>query len=110
MIPTIFRSELKRWVKEWRIEMENRRVEYFATATKAKEARVDGKKSYNIVEPSDSFLETLKYTEPDFYLNIGKLLIIGCVSPISSTKAERAASGVRRLKAPYRFLSTLNKE
>ena len=57
--------------------MENRRAEYSATATKAKKAGVDGKKSYNIVEPPASFLEALKYTEPDFYPNIRQLLIIG---------------------------------
>ena len=44
-IPTIFRSESKRWVKQWRIEMENRRAEYSTTATNTKEARVNGKKS-----------------------------------------------------------------
>ena len=53
------------------------------------------------MEPADSFLEVLKYTEPDFYPNIKQLLIIGCVSPISSTEAEGAASGVSRLKTHY---------
>ena len=107
-ILTIFRSELKIWVKQWRIEMDNRRAKYSATATKAKEARVDGKKPCNIVEPPDSFLEALKYAEPDFYPNIRQLLIIGCVSPISSTETERAASDVCRLKTPYR--STMSDE
>ena len=51
--------------------MENRRAEYSATATKAKEARVDGKKLYNIVEPPDGFLEALKYAEPDFIQTSG---------------------------------------
>ena len=107
-VPAIFQSELKRWVKQWRIEMENRRAEYSATATKGKEARVNGKKPYNIVEPPDSFLEALKYAEPDFYPDIRQLLIIGCVSPTSSTKVERSASGVCRLKTPYR--STMSDE
>ena len=80
-IPTIFRSELKRWVRQWKIEMENRRAEYSATATKTKEARIDGKKSCNIVEPPDSFLEAMKYAEPDFYPKIGHLLIIRRVLP-----------------------------
>ena len=44
-VPAIFQSELKRWVKQWRIEIDNRRAEYSATATKAKEARVDEKKA-----------------------------------------------------------------
>ena len=56
------------------------------------------------MEPSDSFLEALKYTEPDFYPNIRQLLIIGCVSPISFTEAERATSGFHRLKMPYRSI------
>ena len=41
-IPTIFRSELKIRVRQWRIRMENRRAEYSATATKAKKATVAG--------------------------------------------------------------------
>ena len=36
--------------------MENRRAGHSATATKTKEARVDGKKSCNIVESPGSFL------------------------------------------------------
>ena len=95
-------------VKQWRIGMENRRAEYSATTTKPKKARVDGKKSYNIAEPPDSFLEAWKYSGLDFYPNIRQLLIIGCVSPISSTESERAASGVRRLKTLYR--STMSDE
>ena len=47
-------------------------------------------------------MEALKYTRPDFYLNITQLLIIGCVSPFISTENERAASGDHRLKTPYR--------
>ena len=82
--------------------MQNKRSEYPPTAKKAKEARVNGKKLYNIVEPPDTFLEALKYAEPDFYPNIRQLLIIECVSPISFAEAESAASGVRRLKTPYR--------
>ena len=37
-----------------------------------------------------------------FFPNIKKLLVIGCVSPIWLTVAERAASGLRRLKNPFR--------
>ena len=40
--------------------------------------------------------------DEDFFPNIRKLLTIGATSPIGSTEAERAASGVRRLKTPYR--------
>ena len=39
--------------------------------------------------------------DPDSFPNIRKLLTTGCVSPIGSTEAERAASGIRRLKTPY---------
>ena len=76
-IPSICRSELKRCVKQWGIEMKNRKIEYSAIAQKSKEALVDGKKLYNIVEPPNSFLEAFKYAEPDFYLNIRQLLIMG---------------------------------
>ena len=64
--------------------------------------------SLYIVEPPDTFLEALKYAEPDFYPNIRQLLIIGYVSPTSSTEAEHPASGVRRLKTPY--TSTMSDE
>ena len=40
--------------------------------------------------------------DPDSFPNIRTLLTIGCVSPIVLTKAERAASGIRRLKTSYR--------
>ena len=53
------------------------------------------------MEPPDSFLEALKYGEPNFYPDIRKLLIIECVSPIRSTEAERLSSGVHRLETPY---------
>ena len=42
-IPSICRSELKRCVKQWGIEMKNRKIEYSAIAQKSKEALVDGK-------------------------------------------------------------------
>ena len=90
--------------------MENRRAEHSARATKAKEACVDAKKTYNIVEPPDSFLEVLKYAEPDFYLNIGQLFTIGCISPISSTEAKHAASGVCRLKTLYHLTMSDERE
>ena len=64
--------------------------------------RADGKKAYQVVEPPDGLLDSLKLADKDFFPNIRRLLIIGCVSPIGSTEAERAASGIRRLKTPYR--------
>ena len=53
------------------------------------------------MELPDTFLETLKYAEATFYPDIRQLLIIGCVSPISSTEVGRAVSGVRRVKTPH---------
>ena len=64
--------------------------------------RADGKKAYQVVEPPDGLLDSLKLADKDLFPNIRRLLIIGCVSPIGSTEAERAASGIRRLKTPYR--------
>ena len=48
--------------------------------------------------------------DPDSFSNIRKLLTIGCVSPVSSTEAERAASGRRRLKTPYRSTMSDSRE
>ena len=53
-------------------------------------------------ESQDSFIEMLNYADCDCFPNIRILLDIGCVSPIGSTEAERAASGLRQLKTPYR--------
>ena len=39
--------------------------------------------------------------DPDSLPNIRTLLIVGCVSPIGSTEAERAVAGIRQLKTPY---------
>ena len=53
-------------------------------------------------ELQDSFIGMLNYANCDCFPNIRILLAIGCISLIESTEAERAASGVRRLKIPYR--------
>ena len=53
-------------------------------------------------EPTDSFIETLNATDKDCFPNLYKILEIACISPLASTKAERAASGIRRLKTAYR--------
>ena len=81
--PIIFRSEMKRWIS------------YCQNIEKKKK---DCEKS----EPTDSFLDATKLAYSDSFPNIRQLLTIGCISPIGSTEAERAASGVRRLKTPYR--------
>ena len=46
----------------------------------------------------------LKYVDRDCFPNMRKLLAIECISPVGLTEAERerAVSGVRRLKTPYR--------
>ena len=63
--------------------------------TETEKASKESKKS------QDSFIDILKYADRDCFLNIRIPLVIGCISPIGSTEAERAASGVRRLKTPY---------
>ena len=102
-VPTFFRSELKRWVKQWETEMEKCKKRKTEVISKSKHFRVDGKASYSVKDPPDSFLESLEVADIDCYPNIRQLLVIGCVSPIGSTEAERAASGIRRLKTPYRI-------
>ena len=73
-----FRSEMKRWVKVCKTETE--------------------KASKESKESQDSFIDMLKYVNCDCFPNIYILLAIGCISPIGSTEAERAVSGIRRLK------------
>ena len=53
-------------------------------------------------ESQDSYIDILKYAERDCFPNRRKRLAIECISPIGLTEAERAVSGVRRLKTPYR--------
>ena len=79
---SVFRSEMKRWVKFCKTETE--------------------KASKESKESQDSFIDMLKYDDHDCFLNIRILLAIGCISPTGSTEGERAASDVRRLKTPYR--------
>ena len=64
--------------------------------------RVDGKQAFVISDPPDGFIETLTFADEDFFPSVRQLLLIGATSPIGSTEAERAASGIRRLKSPYR--------
>ena len=61
--------------------------------------REDGKQQ-NQIDPTNGLLN-FDYNY-DFFPNIKKLLVIGCVSPIWFTVAESAASGLRRLKNPFR--------
>ena len=54
--------------------------------------------------PRDSFVDVLKFADVDFFTNIRirKLLLLGATSPISSSEAEKAASGIIRLKTAFR--------
>ena len=63
--------------------------------------RVDGKQQYQI-DPPDGLLETTSLADYDLFPNLKKLLVIVCIPPVGSTEADRAASGVRRLKTPFR--------
>ena len=62
--------------------------------------RVDGKQQYQ-VDPPDNILETISLVDYDLFPSVKKQLAIGCISSIESPQAERAASGVRRLKNPF---------
>ena len=97
--PIIFRSEMKRWISYCQnIEKKKKDSEKSAK----KKMRVDGSAAYQLNEPTDSFLDAIKLADPDSFPNIRQLLTIGCILPIGSTEAERAASGVRRLTTSYR--------
>ena len=47
------------------------------------------------------FVNALQMADSDSFPNIQTPLTMTCVSPIGSIDAERAASGIRRLKTPY---------
>ena len=72
---TIFRSEVKRWLKhcEYRIKPVDEQKQ---------KLRVDGKPAYQLSEPSVSFINALQMADPDSFPNIRKLLTIGCVPPM----------------------------
>ena len=53
---------------------------------------------------SDSLINALNHANSEDYPTLRSILEVGCLSPIGSTEAERAASGVRRIKTPYRSL------
>ena len=69
-----------------------------------------GKDCYMLEEPTDSLIETLNATDKDRFPNLYKILEIACLSPLASTEAERAASGIRRLKTAYRTTMTDERE
>ena len=55
-----------------------------------------------MIDTSDSLVGTLNVADIDNYPIIPKLLEIGSVSPIGLAEAERAASGIRRLRTAHR--------
>ena len=55
IVPTIFRSEFKRWVKQCETEMEQRKKRKAEVISKSKHFRIDGKNSYSVKDPPDSF-------------------------------------------------------
>ena len=115
-----FRNELKRWYKMQELEITKRDKNWQDTAAaRAKKEvvsvikkdnrkrnvepakRVDGKQQYQI-DPPDGLLETTRLADYDLFPNLKKLLVIVCIPQVQSTEADRAASGVRRLKTPFR--------
>ena len=97
------RSEGKRWRRYW--EEKYRKGSIDSKPIK-KRKRADGKDCYVLEEPTDSLIETLNATDKDRFPNLYKILEIACLSPLASTEAERAASGIRRLKTAYRSTMT----
>lgn len=53
--------------------------------------RVHGKTAFTLTDPPDSFIESLKIADDNFFQNVRKLLIIGTTSPVDSTEVEKAA-------------------
>ena len=64
--------------------------------------RGDDRPGFILEDSQDGIIEALNFADTDVFPNIRKLLILGATSPIESTKAERSASGIRRLKPLYR--------
>ena len=127
-----FKSELIRWKRHWEKEMQGKKeksaeVEEKRRQDEQKKAllymqdkrrrnpeksrlRCDGRQAYVVPEPPDSLLDALRAADPDTFPSIRRLLVIGCISPIGSFEAERAASGVRRLKTAYRSTMASERE
>ena len=127
-----FKSELVRWKRYWEKEMANRKEKSAEMEEKRRQEnqrkallymhdkrrrnpeksqlRCDGRQAYVIPEPPDSLLDALRVADRDIFPSIRKLLVIGCISPIGSCEAERAASGVRRLKTAYRSTMASERE
>ena len=96
-------SEGKQWRTYW--EEKYRKGSIDSKHIK-KFKRVDGKDCYMLEEPTDSLIETLNATDRYCFPNLYKILEIACISHLTSTEAERAASGIRKLKTSYRSTMT----
>ena len=127
-----FKSELVRWKRYWEKEMANRKEKSAEMEEKRRQEnqrkallymhdkrrrnpeksqlRCNGRQAYVIPEPPDSLLDALRVADRDIFPSIRKLLVIGCISPIGSCEAERAASGGRRLKTAYRSTMASERE
>ena len=92
-----FSSEVRRWFNLWSNKSYQKKQKNDTTQTHA-----DGQIAYMVEIPRDSFADVLKVADVDFFPNIRKLLLTGATSPISSSEAERAASGILRLKTAFR--------
>ena len=96
------RSELKRWYDFWKGKLNNVSMEIQGASKTRK--RVNGKSGFILEDPPDSIIEALNSADTNFFPNIRKLLILGATSPIGSTEAARATSGIKQLKTPYRSI------
>ena len=98
--PTLLRNEMKRWISNYqRINKKKKK----SKETAKKKKRIDGRAASELNEPTDGFLGAIKLDDRDSFPNIRQFLTIGCILPIGSTEAERAVSGVSRIKTPYRL-------
>ena len=61
-------------------------------------------------EQTDSLIERLNATDRYCFPNLYKILEIACISHLASTEAERATSGIRKLKTSYRSTMTDERE
>ena len=93
-----FRSDIKWWYTFWGRKLNELNKD--TTSIKSKEKR-NGKPDLILEDLSDCIIEVLNFGDTDFFSNRCKLLIWEATSPIGSTEAKRAASGIGRLKTFY---------
>ena len=61
-------------------------------------------------DASNNLVGTLTQVDVYNYPNVRRHVEIASVSPVGSTEAERAASGIRRSKTAYRSIMTIERE